>query len=83
MQIELTPETQARLDQLVHDTGRPAQELVEAALASYLDDVAQVRDVLDRRYADLKQGRVAAITSDAAIAGIQDKSRARRAERPS
>jgi predicted transcriptional regulator len=79
--IHLTPDTQAKLDKLAHDSGRPAEELVEDALASFLDEVAQVNMLLDRRYEDLNTGRVRPVDGADALARIRDKSRARHAER--
>lgn len=81
VQINLTPETQARLDKLARETGRNADDLVEDALAGYLDEVTQVREVLDRRYEELKSGRVAAIDGDVALAHLRERSRVRRSER--
>ena len=66
VQINLTPQTQARLDKLARETGRGADDLVEDALVGYLDEVAQLRGVLDSRYEDLKSGRVPGIDGDAA-----------------
>jgi hypothetical protein len=37
------PELQAKIDQWVMETGRPADELVEDAMASYFAELAQVR----------------------------------------
>ena len=81
VQINLTPETQARLDKLARETGRNADDLVEDALVGYLDEVTQVREVLDRRYEELKSGRVAAIDGDVALAHLRERSRVRRSER--
>jgi len=81
VQINLTPQTQARLDKLARETGRNADELVEDALVGYLDEVAQVREVLDRRYDELESGRVAAINGDVALAHMRERSRLRRSER--
>jgi predicted transcriptional regulator len=81
VQINLTPQTRARLDQLAQKTGRKADDLVEDALIGYLDEVALVREVLDGRYDELKSGRVAAIDGDVALAHMREKSRKRRSER--
>jgi predicted transcriptional regulator len=81
VQINLTPQTQAKLDKLAQQTGRNADDLVEDALVGYLDEVAQLREVLDSRYDDLKSGRVTAIDGNAALAQMREKSRVRRAER--
>jgi predicted transcriptional regulator len=81
VQIHLTPDTQAKLDKLAQDSGRPAEELVEDALAGYLHEVAELGALLDRRYDDLKTGRVKPVDGADALSRIRDKSRARRADR--
>jgi hypothetical protein len=81
VQINLTPQPQAKLDKLAQETGRNADELVEDVLVGYLGEVDQLREVLDRRYDDLKSGRVSAIDGDVALAQMREKSRARRGER--
>jgi predicted transcriptional regulator len=81
VQINLTPQTQAKLDKLAQETGRNADELVEDALVGYLDEVAQLRESLDSRYDDLKSGRVKAIDGDVALAQMREKSRVCRSER--
>jgi hypothetical protein len=44
MQIELTPQTQAKLENLAPDTGRNADEMVEHAWVGYLHEVAPLRE---------------------------------------
>jgi predicted DNA-binding protein len=58
MEVHLAPHLQARLEQLAADTGRPACELIEDAVAGYFDELANAREMLDRRYDDLKSGKV-------------------------
>ncbi len=58
MEIRLKPETQSRLNELATKSGRPADDLVEDAMAVYLTEVAEVRNMLDSRYDDIKSGRV-------------------------
>jgi len=81
VQINLTPQTQAKLDKLAQETGRNADDLVEDALVGYLDEVAQLRQILDSRYDDLKSGQLKAIDGDVALAQMREKSRVRRSER--
>jgi predicted transcriptional regulator len=38
--VQLSPEVQAKLDRLARETGRPREELVEDALIGYLDEIA-------------------------------------------
>lgn len=58
MEIRLEPETQSRLNELASKSGRPADERVEDAKAAYLTEAAEVRDMLDSRYDDVKSGRM-------------------------
>jgi hypothetical protein len=81
VQINLTPQTQAKLDTLARETGRKADDLVEDALAGYLDEVGHLREVLESRYDDLKSGRLTAIDGDVALVQLREKSRIRRSER--
>ena len=37
MEVRLKPETESRLNELAAETGRPKDELVEDAMAGYLD----------------------------------------------
>jgi hypothetical protein len=72
------PDLQAKVDQWVNTTGRPAEELVEDAIAGYFDELAQVRHTLDARYDDIKSGRVRMIPGDLAYAQLMDSIEARR-----
>ena len=59
MQVQLkNPALQAKIEQWVSDTGRPAEELVEDIVAGYFDEAARVRETLDSRYDEVKSGRV-------------------------
>jgi len=72
------PDLQAKVDQWVNTTGRPAEELVEDAIVGYFDELAQVRHTLDARYDDIKSGRVRMIPGDLAYAQLMDSIEARR-----
>jgi predicted DNA-binding protein len=43
MEVRLTPETESRLNELASQSGRPTDDLVEDAMAGYLQEVAMVR----------------------------------------
>ena len=72
------PELQTKIDQWVMETGRPADELVEDAMAGYFDELAQVRKTLDSRYDDIKSGKVKLIPGDEAYARLIESIEARR-----
>lgn len=61
MEILLSPKDQTRLAELAERTGRSESEIVQQVIGSYLDNVLDVREILDRRYDDIKSGRVKAI----------------------
>jgi len=78
MDVHVAPEMAKKLTDLAATTGRRADELVQDALAGYLEELALLRDTLDTRYDDLKSGRVQAIDGDEAFARLQQKSEHRR-----
>ncbi len=81
MEVHFTPDVQAKLDRLVAETGRSADEFVQDAMAGYVDEVADIRATLDSRYDDLKSGRVKPISGDEVIARLRAKGASRRAGR--
>jgi len=70
MEMHINSELQARLEQMVIETGRPADELVEDALAGYLEELSSTRQMLDNRYDDLKSGRVQPMEGEEAFARL-------------
>jgi predicted transcriptional regulator len=79
--VYLDPELEKKLDALAAETGRPASELVEDAMAGYLAELSSTRDILHRRHDELNSGRVDPIGGEDARARLQEKS-ARRRDRP-
>jgi len=65
MEVHIKPETESRLKDLASKSGRPTDDLIEDALAGYLEEAAQVREMLDSRYDNLKSGRVKPIDGQA------------------
>jgi predicted DNA-binding protein len=78
MELQLKPETESRLHELVTKTGRPTNDLVEDAMAGYLKELAGVRTMLDSRYDDVKSGRVQPIDGEEAFARLRRKGEERR-----
>ncbi len=78
MEVNFRKETMSRLQELAHKTGRTPDELVEDAMTSYLQELGETRDLLDRRYDDLKSGRVTAIDGESAFSELRRKSEKRR-----
>ena len=58
MEVHLKPETESRLNELASRSGLPTDDLMEDAMAGYLQEVTEVRQMLDSRYDDIKSGRV-------------------------
>ena len=79
MEVHFRPETESRLQELASKTGRPPSDLIEDAMAGYLQELAQVREMLDGRYDDLKSGRVKPVDGEQAFAKLRRKSEKRRA----
>jgi predicted DNA-binding protein len=65
MEVRFKPETESRLHELASKSGRRTDDLVEDAMAGYLTEVAEVRDLLDSRYDDVKSGRVKPLDGEA------------------
>ena len=82
MEVRLTPETETRLQELAAKTGRAPDELVEDAMAGYLAELAETRNMLDTRYDDIKSGRVKPIEGEDAFARLRKKSADHRSRRP-
>jgi hypothetical protein len=78
MEVHVTPETAKKLNDLSRASGRPAEDIVEDALAGYLEEVTVVRKTLDSRYDDLKSGRVKPIDGEEAFRRLREKSERRR-----
>jgi len=72
------PELQAKVKQWMSETGRPAEELLEDAMAGYFEELSKVRQKLDSRYDDIKSGKVKLVPGDEAFARLKAKSEARR-----
>jgi predicted transcriptional regulator len=82
MEVHFAPDLQAKIDQLVIETGRAPDKLLEDALAGYVAELAETRDMLNSRYDDLKSGRVKPIPGDGVEAYFREKSTAARGSQP-
>jgi predicted transcriptional regulator len=78
MDIHVTPELAKKLNDLAATTGRTPDELVEDALAGYLEELASLSEGLNSRYDDLKSGRVKPIGGEEALSRLREKSAQRR-----
>jgi hypothetical protein len=73
MEIYLTPELQARFDQLVSESGCAAEKLIEDALAGYIPELAQTREILDSRYDDFQSGRIEPVDGEAFFDSLRQR----------
>ena len=64
MEVHFKPDTETRLHELASTSGSQTDDLVEDAMAGYLAEVAEVRQMLDGRYDDIKSGRVKPIDGE-------------------
>ena len=82
MEVHLAPDVEKKLNDLAAESGRGTDELLQDALAGYLDEVAQSRDMLNSRFDDLKTGRVKPIDGEEAFARLKAKTEDQRNRRP-
>ncbi len=73
MEVHLTPELEAKLNEMATRTGRATDELVQDAMAGYFEEVAHVREMLDRRYDEVKSGKVKPIDGEAFFESLRER----------
>ncbi len=83
MEVHFPLETEKKLKDLALQSGRgTADELVQDVIEGYFAELAQTRETLNRRYDDLKTGRVKPIPGDEVEAYFREKSAAARRSQP-
>ncbi len=78
MNVELSPELEGRLASLAIESGRSADELVRDAIADLVDELAETRATLDRRFDEIRNGEVQLIPGEEVFARLREKSEALR-----
>lgn len=73
MEVQFAPELQAKIDQLVVETGHTPRELLEDAMAGYVAELAGTREMLNYRYDDLKSGRIKPIDGEAFFESLRKR----------
>ncbi|MGO9257540.1 MAG: hypothetical protein ACLQU1_14690 [Bryobacteraceae bacterium] len=73
MEVHFAPDLQAKIDQLVIETGRAPDKLLEDAMAGYVVELAQTREMLNSRYDDLKRGKVKPIDGEAFFESLRKR----------
>jgi predicted DNA-binding protein len=82
MEVRLKPDTESRLNKLASQSGRPTDDLVEDAMAGYLAEVVEVRNLLDARYDDIRNGRVKPIDGEEFFENLRQQEDERLKQRP-
>ena len=82
MEVHFTPVVQAKLDQMAREAGRQPAEVIEEALIGLYDELANTREMLDRRYDEMESGRVEGIDGEEAYRILMEKAQARRRYQP-
>jgi len=81
MEVQFTPEVQAKLEQMARDAGRQPTEVIEDAVVGLYDELAYTREMLDRRYDEMESGKVQGIDGEEAYRRLTEENQARR-QRP-
>ena len=78
MEVQFSPEVQAKLDKLVIETGRPAGEFIQDAVAGYVEELTHTFSLIEGRYDDLASGKETPVNGDEVIKRLRAKSNLRR-----
>jgi predicted transcriptional regulator len=81
MEVHFSPEVEKKLNDLAARSGCKTVEIVQDALAGYLDEVAKTHNMLDSRYDDLASGRVKPIDGEEAFSRLKANTQAQRNRR--
>ena len=80
MEIQFAPELEKQLNDLATQSGRGPAELIQDAVAGYVSEMSETREMLNSRYDDIKSGRVKLIPGDEVFARLREKSAAFKAK---
>jgi predicted DNA-binding protein len=75
MSLEIKPNQEAKIAALAAKTGRDKAEILEEVIDSYFDELADVREMLEKRYDQFKAGRVEPLTPDQLKEDIERRKR--------
>jgi predicted DNA-binding protein len=81
MDVQFSPELEKKLNDIAAQTGEPASKIVEDVIARYVEDVTHTQQTLDRRYDEIKSGKVKLIPGDEVFERLRQKSQALRQQR--
>ena len=77
MELRLEPELAAKVAQWSAETGRPAGDLIEDAVAAYFSETGEIRATLDRRYDEMASGKVQPVEGTEAFRLLKERAAAR------
>jgi hypothetical protein len=78
MELTLEPALAAKVELWSAETGRPAGELVEDAIAGYFSEVEELRNLLRCRYDEIADGRVQPVDGAEAYRQLKNRASQRR-----
>ena len=81
MEVHLSPETEGKLKALAARSGRTPDDLLQDAVAGYLDELVGTREMLDQRYDQLERGEIELIDGAEALARLKANTEAQRKRR--
>jgi hypothetical protein len=73
MEVHFAPDLQTKIDQLVIETGRTPNKLLADAMAGYIAELTETRQMLNTRYDDLKSGAVQPIDGEAFFESLRKR----------
>jgi hypothetical protein len=73
MEVQFAPDLQTKIDQLVIETGRTPNKLLADAMAGYVVELTETRQMLNSRYDDLKSGAVQPIDGEAFFESLRER----------
>ena len=82
MEVNFSPDVQAKLEKMAREAGRQPAEVVEDAVVGLYDELAYTREMLDRRYDEMDSGKDKGIDGEEAYRRLMEKTQARRQQRP-
>jgi len=78
MDLRLEPGLAAKVEQWSAQTGRPAGDLIEDAMAGYFNELGELRTMLDSRYDEIVSGKVQLVDGAEAYRLLKERAVTRR-----
>ena len=78
MKVHFSPDVQAKLEQMARDAGRQPAAVIEDAVIGLYDELTSMREMLDRCYDEMEDGKVQGIDGEEAYRRLMEKTQAMR-----